>query len=147
MIKTFLSYQPIWQQSGITIIRIIVGLLMAYHGFEVFDSKVMKEYATWDSFKGLSSPALWVYVGKGSELVAGVLLMLGLFTRLAAVVLIITMLYISFFVGHGKIWYEDQHPFLFVLLGLVFIFCGPGKFSLDYVLFEGKDPKTISRSS
>lgn len=140
MVKTFFSYQPVWQQSGIAVIRIIVGLLMAYHGWEVFDSKVMKEYATWDSFKGLSSPSLWVYVGKGSELIVGVLLTTGLFTRIAAMLLIINMLYISFIIGHGKIWYEDQHPFLFVLLGLVFIFCGAGKFSLDYILFARKEP-------
>jgi uncharacterized membrane protein YphA (DoxX/SURF4 family) len=45
------------------------------------------------------------------------------------------MLYVSFFVGHGKIWYEDQHPFLFVLLALVFFFYGPGKMSVDQLLF------------
>ncbi len=40
-----------------------------------------------------------------------------------------------FFVGHGKIWYEDQHPFLFVLLAFVFFFIGGGKWSVDYLLF------------
>jgi uncharacterized membrane protein YphA (DoxX/SURF4 family) len=46
------------------------------------------------------------------------------------------MAYITFIVGHGKIWYEDQYPFLFVLLGLVFIFTGPGKFSVDYFIVK-----------
>ena len=48
-----------------------------------------------------------------------------------ALVMALTMAYIAFFVGHGKVWYEDQHPFLFVLLGMVFIFCGPGPWSID----------------
>jgi putative oxidoreductase len=45
-------------------------------------------------------------------------------------------------VGHGKVWYDDQNPFLFVLLGLIFIFTGPGNWSIDGLLF-GK--KFISR--
>ena len=72
-----------------------------------------------------------VYIGKGAELLAGIFLTIGLFTRFASLVLIATMLYIAFYVGSGKIWYEDQHPFLFVLLGLIFFFSGSGKWSVD----------------
>jgi putative oxidoreductase len=38
--------------------------------------------------------------------------------------------------GHGKIFSDDQHPFLFVLLSLVFFFSGPGKWSMDELLFK-----------
>ena len=126
-----LSSAPVAQQSGLAFIRIIVGLLMVYHGLEVFDAGKIKDYAQWDFFKKFSSPAFVVYIGKSAELVAGILLTIGLFTRLASLVLIATMLYIAFYVGSGKIWYEDQHPFLFVLLGLVFFFSGSGKWRVD----------------
>ena len=132
------SPAPIMQAQGLAIVRIITGLFMFYHGWEVFDSATMQGYAGWDQFKGMSSPALMVYLGKGAELVAGLLLTAGCLTRLAALVLILTMLYISFFIGHGKIWYDDQHPFMFVLLGLVFIFCGPGSWSIDGLLHKNK---------
>jgi hypothetical protein len=46
------------------------------------------------------------------------------------------MSYIAFFVGHGKVWYEDQHPFLLVLLAMVFFFTGPGNISLDKMIFK-----------
>lgn len=108
---------------------------MVYHGWEVFDATKMKEYATWDVFKKFPSTTVVVYIGKGAELIAGVMLTIGLFTRIAALVLVVTMLYISFFVGNGKVWYEDQHPFLFVLLGLVFFFSGGGKYSIDNSVF------------
>lgn len=134
----FFSSSPILQQQGLALIRIIVGLLMVYHGWEVFDGATMQGYAGWDQFKGMSSPAVMVYLGKGAELVAGLLLVAGWLTRLAALVLILTMLYISFFVGHGKIWYDDQHPFLFALLGLVFVFTGPGSWSIDGLLHKNK---------
>lgn len=134
----FLSPAPLWQNAGIGLIRIVVGLFLIFHGWEVFDPEKIKGYTTWDTFKNLSYSSFLVYLGKGSELVAGILLVLGLFTRPASVILIGTMIYIAFFIGHGKIWYDDQHPFMFVLLGLVFIFAGPGNWSLDGLLFDRK---------
>ncbi|MEO5682827.1 MAG: DoxX family protein [Chitinophagaceae bacterium] len=132
----FLSPLPYMQQEGLAIIRIIVGLLMVFHGFEIFDTETMQGYTTWAQFKEMPSPAVIVYAGKGAELVTGILFVIGWFTRPAALLLIITMLYISFFVGHGKVWYDDQHPFLFVLLGGVFFFTGPGKWSVDELSFK-----------
>lgn len=136
MLKSFFSHSPIRQNEGISVVRIIVGLFMTYHGWEVFDSEIMKGYLTQDAFKNYSSPLPMIYMGKTAELVSGLLLTLGFLTRVGCVILMLTMLYISFFAGHGKIWYEDQHPFLFVLLALVFFFTGPGKWSVDYLLFN-----------
>jgi putative oxidoreductase len=119
------------QRRALACIRILVGVFMIYHGRETFSKEKITEYAGWDVFKNLSMPSFPVYLGKIAELVSGTLLALGLFTRLASVLLGGTMLYISLFVGHGKIWYEDQYPFLFFLLALVFFFTGPGTWSLD----------------
>ncbi len=123
-----------WQNDGLAFIRIITGLFVVYHGWEVFDAEKMKTYLEWEQFK-TSSASLMVHLGKTAELVGGMLLMFGLFTRLAALIITGTMLYISLVVGTGKIWYEDQHPFLFVLLASVFFFTGPTKWSLDQVFF------------
>lgn len=136
MIRRLLSHSPIEQERGISVIRIIVGLFMVYHGWEVFDSETMKGYTAQDAFKDYSSPLPLIYIGKSAELISGVLLTFGFLTRLGCIVLMFIMLYISLFVGHGRIWYEDQHPFLFVLLALVFIFTGPGKWSADYLVFN-----------
>jgi len=88
-------------------------------------------------FKG-SNGKLLVMTGKASELIAGIFLVLGFLTRVASVLIIGTMMYITFFLGHGKIWYEDQYPFLFILLALVFFFTGAGRVSLDNLLFKNK---------
>lgn len=129
--KKFFSTEPLWYNEGLFVVRLVLGFFMAYHGWEVFDKNLMDEYAKWDQFKGGPSPVFMVYLGKYAELVAGVLLILGWLTRLAAITVIVTMAYIAFFVGKGVIWYGDQHPFMFVLLGLVFLFTGPGCYSLD----------------
>lgn len=79
-----------------------------------------------------------MYAGKAAELLAGILFVLGLFTRIASLLTIGTMCYITFMLGNGIIWNNDQHPFLFVLLALVFFFTGAGRFSLDQYLFSKK---------
>lgn len=132
----FFSSTPLWQNAGLALVRVIVGLLMAYHGWEIFDTAKMNEYMGWDIFKRSSAMPVMVYMGKAAELVAGIMLAAGLLTRVASLILIFTMAYISFSVGHGKVWYEDQHPFLFVLLGFVFLFMGGGKWSMDHLLFN-----------
>ena len=131
--KKFLSPFPVWAEPGLAFVRIVVGIFMILHGIEIFDEKIMRSYLDW-----MSSPLYMIYVGKTAELIAGILLTIGLFTRVAALVLIGTMIYISFFVGKGRIWYEDQHPFMFVLIGLVFLFMGGGPFSVDQLIFKKK---------
>jgi putative oxidoreductase len=116
-------------------IRIIIGLLMVYHGQEIFNSDLMQEYLKWDVFQNKFGVFL-VYVGKGSELTAGILLTLGLFTRIGGLLLFGTMCYITFFVGNGHFWYEDQHPFLFALFGLLYLLTGSGAYSLDTFLYK-----------
>ena len=111
---------------------------MIYHGQEIFNSELMQGYIKWDVFQNKAA-TLMVYAGKASELIAGLLLTLGLLTRLGGVLLTGTMLYITFFVGHGRFWYEDQHPFMFVLFGVLFTFLGPGAWSLDKALWKKGD--------
>ena len=134
----FFSPSPLWQNNGLGLIRILIGISLIYHGWEIFNTKAMNEYFTWDMFKDSSLTKIFVYAGKVSELISGILLLLGLFTRIACIIIICTMAYIAFLVGHGKIWYEDQYPFLFVIIGFIFIFTGPGSFSLDNVIFKSK---------
>lgn len=136
--KKLFSTQPLWYNGGLLLVRITLGFFMAFHGWEVFEKAKMDEYAGWDTFKNSPSPVFMVYLGKIAELVGGILLMLGLLTRIGAILIILTMAYIALLVGNGKVWYEDQHPFMFVLLALVFFFTGPGRYSLDAALVSKK---------
>lgn len=126
----------------VALLRIIVGAMMVYHGADIFNEVQMKEYAQWDNFKNESYPSLLPYIGKSAEFLSGVLLLLGLFTRVAAAIMIIIMCYVTFKIGHGKFWYEDQHAFMFVLFGLLFFFIGPGKWSIDHIVFKPRDRYT-----
>lgn len=135
MVRKFFSASAICQDGGIALIRIVIGLFMIYHGWEMFDREAMTQYLQWDTFKNPSAETM-IYAGKVFELIAGVLLVLGLFTRIAAILMIGTLGYIAFFVGDGKVWAGAQHPFMFVLMGILFLFTGAGKYSLDNKLFN-----------
>lgn len=135
--KTFFSPSPLFQNTGLALVRVSMGLFLFYHGYEVFNESIMEKYFSWDVFKTEYGPLL-VHFGKLAELLAGILFFLGLFTRIAAILTIGVMGYIAFFIGKGVIWYDDQHPFLFMLLSLVFIFTGPGGLALDNLFFNKK---------
>ncbi len=132
----FLSSSPLWQTAGLTLIRWMLGGFLIYHGWEIFNEVKMNEYLTWDKFNQPAFGKLLVYGGKAAELIAGILFVVGLFTRIAALLTAGTMIYITFFLGNGIFWNNDQHPFLFVMLSAVFFFNGPGKFSLDAFFFK-----------
>ena len=135
MLKQFFSHNPQKAQAILAFVRVITGAMMIYHGWELFDKSIIDKYLEWEVFKKMPAPVFWVYTGKIGELVAGLLLALGFLTRIGALLLILVMCFITFVIGKGIIWYDDQHPFLFILLGLIFLFNGGGLYSLDKILF------------
>lgn len=91
---------------------------------------------------GIPAPALNAWFISGLELVGGILLIVGLGSRLIALPLVIDMIvaYIAadrealgqVFSNPGKFYAAD--PFTFLLASLIVLIFGPGKFSLDAML-------------
>jgi len=132
----FFSSSPFRLNKVVALLRIAVGAMTVYHGQEVFDAEIMSSYLGWDVFQ-FPGAKLMVYGGKSAELAGGLFLLLGLFTRVGAILIIGTLSFVTFFVGHGRFWYEDQHPFMFVLFGILFLFSGPGAWSVDGLFTRG----------
>lgn len=133
-----MSPVPYQSSTVLVILRILVGVMMMYHGWEIFDELKMVEYGKWMVDLDFPFPATLAYLGKGSELLGGLLLAIGLFTRIASLALIITMSIVTFGIGNGRLLMEDQHPFMFVVLGLLFLFLGAGDFSFDKGFYNSK---------
>jgi putative oxidoreductase len=133
--RKLLYTAPIQSVAALAIFRVIIGIFMAYHGWEVWDAGKMKQYAAWMVEINFPLPGIAAYTGKSCELIGGTLLILGLLTRFAALLLAITMAFITFGIGQGRFFMEDQHPFMFVLVTTLFFFLGGGDFSLDNKLF------------
>lgn len=69
-----------------------------------------------------------------AEVVCSVLVLIGLGTRLAAIPLILTMLVALIYVHGGDPFPKLELPFHFLMIYLVLLFAGSGKYSVDYLL-------------
>lgn len=65
-----------------------------------------------------------------AEVFCGMFVVLGLFTRLAVIPLIILML-VAFFGRHNANAGEGEMALLYLMAYLVLLFCGPGRVSVD----------------
>jgi len=68
------------------------------------------------------------------ELVCGLLIAVGLFTRLAVLPFAFTIL-VAMFVAHASDpWTKKELAFMYLLPAVTLFFTGPGRFSLDWLL-------------
>jgi putative oxidoreductase len=95
---------------------------------------------------GLPAPAFTATFVSSFEFVAGILLALGLFSRIAALGLFIDMTtayltsdreaFLSFFSDSNKFVAAD--PFIFWFFALIILIFGPGKFALDTLIARSR---------
>jgi uncharacterized membrane protein YphA (DoxX/SURF4 family) len=119
--------------NGLIFTRVATGLIISTYGFEIFDVKQIDGYEQWLADIHFPFPRWMAYLGKLVELVGGICLTLGLFTRLVTIPLVITMVVITFMMGDGNF---RSDSFLLLLLFMTFLFTGSGKWSLDHFIFS-----------
>ncbi len=77
------------EKFGIALVRIMVGAVFVMHGYQKWF--VNGPSGTVHGFASMGIPAAGAYAAMTAELGCGALLILGLFTRLAAIPIIVTM--------------------------------------------------------
>ena len=118
--------------AALLLLRICVGVLMMNHGYNKlinFGSMHIK----FMNFLGIGSTmslALVVF----AEFFCSLFLILGLFTRLAAIPLIITMSVALYQAHHLQIFGEGEEAALYLGCYLVLLLMGPGKVSVDNLI-------------
>jgi uncharacterized membrane protein YphA (DoxX/SURF4 family) len=95
---------------------------------------------TLDIFKSsMHLSAFWTYLSCYAEFIGGLLIMIGLFTRIAAFVLFINMLVATLFVGFKNFFLGGAaYPCLLMVIFFVIILSGPMAYSIDAVLAKKK---------
>lgn len=137
-----LALSPMGRLAGIGPLaaRVIVGVIMAAHGLQ----KLLGGPANFGAFLqqlGVPLPTLTAFVVTFVELVGGILLVLGLFSRLSALLIAVNLLVATLLVkvGVGLIAPEGAGAGaeldLALIAGcLVVLFAGPGLLSIDRAL-------------
>ena len=119
---------------GLLILRIGIGIMFIMHGYP----KIMGGPQVWNGLGqamgvlGITfAPGFWGFMAAFSELVGGIMLLLGVFVRPFSLLLAITMVVAAgMHLAKGDGLMGASHA---IELGIVFIsliFIGPGKFNL-----------------
>jgi putative oxidoreductase len=138
------------------VLRVVIGGLFVWHGIDKFDAGIeMVEgmFRLW----GVPAPALAAPAVAVIEIVAGLALIAGLATRLAAIllgaVMVGSLLYVKQDLGIiSSVEMPGAELDLALLAGLVaLVFLGPGRLSVDHALGleataeTGPEPLLVSR--
>lgn len=125
---------------GMTIIRIFTGWFIFRYGLELFKIDGLLDFLRKEN---IPFPIFSGYAAKIIELVGGICLIIGLFTRWVTFPLMVIMYGVIYTTANGSI-FQGEFPFLFMLLFAVFLINGAGKWSVDYLLahkFNNKEKK------
>ena len=119
-----------WSAEALGVLRIVAGLLFMEHGTQKFFSFPPGERAG----SGWGFESLGAYAGP-IEILAGLLITLGLFTRPAAFIASGTMA-VAYWYAHApqNFWPVNNGgdaAILFCFVFLYLVFAGPGAFSID----------------
>jgi putative oxidoreductase len=124
-----------YRDTGILFLRLGFGIMFIFHGFPKIYGGVEKWAELGASMKHLGIyflPAFWGFLSAFTEFAGGILLIMGLFTRVVAIFLFINMVVASIAV------YSKSHdlmaaasPIEDTIVFFSLIFLGGGRFSID----------------
>ena len=133
------------QPLSLFVLRIVLGIIFLYHGYP-------KLTHTHGNLQGVfvehGLPAYFVYVAGILETFGGGLLLLGLFTRPAALWLVIEMC-VAIWKVHSRSYFavhEYEFPLLLAAASLAIAAVGAGLISIDWWLYEGTGRSSARRS-
>ena len=114
---------------GMLVLRAAAGLLIAHHGYQkLLKFNVLRhQFMNFMHLGSAVSLSLIIF----AELVCGILLILGLFTRLACIPIIIGMSVVVFIASNAQIFAEGEKGMIYLAATVTILCCGPGKISVD----------------
>ncbi len=123
---------------GLLVIRLGLGMIFIRHGYP----KLLKGTEEWHwlgsqmANLGITfAPVMWGFAAACTEFFGGILLTLGLGTRLASCFLAFVMLVATVMhIKKGDPWGYISHPLSLLVVFVGLIIAGSGRYSLDYYL-------------
>src|SRR5690349_14442241 len=131
--KRVIGVHPDW---GITVVRLMTGFLFAIHGYQKFAGGISGATAFFTKvaipFPGLMAPFIAIL-----ELVGGILLLLGVATRIVAGLFVIEMLVTTLWVKIPSAgWNSSDLDRMLLVACVLFVLAGPGAAALDRFWWE-----------
>lgn len=127
--------QPLDTDLAALFLRLIFGGLFIFHGYSKISAydQILPMFGDIIGIGAKLSFNLVIF----AEFFCGILVTIGLLTRLSVIPILITMI-VAYFIAHAKDEFVmKQVPFILMLLSLVVFILGSGKYSVDRLLFKG----------
>lgn len=119
---------------GLLLFRVVLGIFMLTHGWQKLSNFETLKLTFADPLGVGSALSLSMIIF--AELGCSVLIILGLFTRLATLPLIFGMAIAAFVIHAGDGFVQKELPLLYSGMYAVLFFIGAGKYSLDRLLYN-----------
>lgn len=134
-----------YREYGVIFIRLIVGFHLIYGTQDnVFSYARMEEFAGFLSVRGVPFPLFAAFLSVYAQFICGILFIVGLVTRYAAVVMIINFI-AALIIAHIGDKYPNMFPALMMLAAACFLFVhGAGELSFDSLLEKREADKEIA---
>lgn len=121
-----------WTPYALSLLRIFAGLTFVQHGTHKYFN-----FPSGQSYAGINLATMHGWAGT-IELFAGALILIGLFTRLSALIAAGEMA-VGYFMVHAPASFfpaknGGENAYLFCFVFLFFVFAGPGPISVDHWL-------------
>ncbi len=110
-------------------LRIGAGILLMNHGYQklINFASLKTQFIDFLGIGSTTSLSLAIF----AEFFCGLFIVIGLFTRLAAIPIIITMCVALFKVHHADFFGKGELPALYLAMYVALLFVGPGRISVD----------------
>lgn len=118
--------------TALLVLRLGFGILLAHHGYLKFSNFHQTEGYMMD-FMGIGKSATTGLV-IFAELFCSILVILGLFTRLACIPIIILFAVIIFKAGNADFFGKQELPTAYIIPFIALLFTGAGKISVDHMI-------------
>lgn len=126
---TSVSYSEWAFNLAMFFLRLGGGVMIAAHGYDKLVHFAAKK-ETFMNFMGIGSATSLCMV-IFAEFFCAIFLIIGLFSRLVSIPLIITMCVALFKRNNGDIFGGGESSALYLLIFIVILLCGPGRASID----------------
>jgi putative oxidoreductase len=134
MKSPFMSSGPLANDLGLLILRILSGAVLLSHGYPKFQ-KILEGNLQFGDPVGIGQvPSL--YLSTFAEFLCAILIIIGLFTRLSLIPLIINMSVAFFIVHAADDFATKEKSILFLGMFIVLFLTGPGRFSIDNKIYK-----------
>ncbi|HEY8689431.1 MAG TPA: DoxX family protein [Chitinophagaceae bacterium] len=118
--------------TALLVLRLGLGMLLAHHGYLKLSDFHQTESFMPDIMGLPKSMVAGLVIF--AELFCGILIILGMFTRLACIPIIIMFLVIIFKVGHADFFGKEELPTAYIIPFIALLFSGAGKISIDNMI-------------